>query len=184
MARRRPTPPRRATTPTPAKPEKKEVRLDSNEDLFQPALKGEARRIRPAFDKKLTKPPKSPGEKTDPPRRLAGPPADNLRNLDAAQKGLKSDEQTLEEMIQSLMNASQKGPPNDHRKNPNGKSPADQLMDMLRSRGDAGDPTDGPAGQAIGKNGQPTQGRRNRPRTRPQNPLLGNSVARPAPSTT
>ena len=27
---------------------------------------------------------------------------DNLRDLDAAQKGLKSDEQSLEEMIQSL----------------------------------------------------------------------------------
>lgn len=58
---------------------------------------------------------------------------ENLRDLDAAQKGLKSDEQTLETLIQSLMNASQKGQPNNNPKGPNGKSPADQLMDMLRS---------------------------------------------------
>jgi hypothetical protein len=58
---------------------------------------------------------------------------DNLHDLDAAQKGLKSDEQSLEEMIQSLMNASQKGQPNENQKGQIGKSPADQLMDTLRS---------------------------------------------------
>jgi hypothetical protein len=108
-----------------AKPERK---TDVEDDLFKPALKGEGEKPDPRFDRKIRQIPKRNDKRDD----LRDHQQDNLRNLDAAQKGLKSDEQTLDEMIQSLMNASQKGqqtPPND----PKDKSQTDKLSQILKS---------------------------------------------------
>jgi hypothetical protein len=143
-----------------AKPEKKGASLEGDEDAFKPALKGEREKLDPRFDKKMTKPPKKPGEKADQRDDLQDHQRDNLRNLDAAQKGLKSDEQTLEEMIQSLMQASQKDQPNNPQKS-NGKSPADQLTDMLKS--EAMKDAQQMAQRAKNAKGQPQQGQPTQP---------------------
>jgi hypothetical protein len=147
------------------KPEKKKDGMDDEEDLFKPALKGEREKLDPRFDKKLRPSPKK-GDRRD---ELQGHQQDNLRDLDAAQKGLKSDEQTLEDMIRSLMNASQKGQPSDP-KDPNGKSPADQLMDMLRS--EAMQAARQMAQRAKSGKGQPQQP----PTGTASESLMGNSI--------
>ncbi|HEX3149024.1 MAG TPA: hypothetical protein VHR66_13165 [Gemmataceae bacterium] len=156
------------------KPEKKRDGMDDDEDLFKPALKGEREKLDPRFDKKLRKPPSKPGEKADKRDDLQNHQQDNLRDLDAAQKGLKADEQTLEEMIQSLMNASQKGQPNDPQK-ANGKSQTDQLMDMLKS--EAMKNAQQMAQRAKSAKGQPQQGQPTQPPsgTAPES-MVGNSI--------
>jgi hypothetical protein len=120
--------------PTSKLPPKKKDGIEDDEDLFKPALKGEREKLDPRFDKKIRPTPKKDGKNDPSDRRdnLREHQQDNLRDLDAAQKGLKSDEQTLEEMIQSLLNASQKGNP-DQPNDPSGKGQMDQLMQMLRS---------------------------------------------------
>jgi hypothetical protein len=152
-----------------AKPEKKKDGMDDEEDLFKPALKGEREKLDPRFDKKLRPSPKK-GDRRD---ELQDHQQDNLRELDAAQKGLKSDEQTLENMIRSLMNASQKGQPNDQ-KSPSGKSPADQLMDMLRS--EAMQAARQLAQRAKNGKGQPQQGPQQPPTGTASESLMGNSI--------
>ena len=85
-------------------------------DPFQPALGG----AKPKAD---AKGPNAARKDGPPPGRreaLQDHQKDNLKNLDAAQKALASDEATLEEMIQSLVNANPRasknlpkdGPPN------------------------------------------------------------------------
>jgi hypothetical protein len=156
-------------TDTTAKPEKK-TGTDDEEDLFKPALKGEREKLDPRFAKKMRPNPKK-GDKRE---ELEDHQQDNLRDLDVAQKGLKSDEQSLEEMIQSLMNASQKGQPNSQ-KDPSGKSPADQLMDMLRS--EAMKAAMQMAQRAKqGKNGQPQSGPPQPPTGTASDSLMGNSI--------
>jgi hypothetical protein len=157
------------------KPEKKEGK-DDEEDLFKPALKGEREKLDPRFDKKLRPSPKKSGEKGDRRDELQDHQQDNLRDLDAAQKGLKSDEQSLEEMIQSLLNASQKGQPDDNQKSPNGKSPADQLMDMLRSEAMQAAKQMAQRAKQNGKNGQPQSGPPQPPTGTASESLMGNSI--------
>src|SRR5262249_4956276 len=108
---------------------------NDEEDLFKPALKGDREKLDPRFEKKIRPTPKrdgknDPGEKRD---ALRDHQQDNLRDLDAAQKGLKSDEQKLEEMIKSLLNSTQRSN-QDQPSDPSGKSQMDQLMQMLRSQ--------------------------------------------------
>jgi hypothetical protein len=100
---------------------------DLPSDPFQPALGG-------AQPKADAKGPNAAARKGGPPpgRReaLQDHQKDNLKDLDAAQKALASDEKTLEEMIQSLMNATQqtsKNPPKD------GPPPKDSLSQLLGS---------------------------------------------------
>lgn len=152
-----------------AKPEKKKDGMDDEEDLFKPALKGEREKLDPRFDKKLRPSPKKGDRRAE----LQGHQQDNLRDLDAAQKGLKSDEQTLEDMIRSLMNASQKGQPSDQ-KDPSGKSPADQLMDILRS--EAMQAARQMAQRAKSGKGQPQQGPQQPPTGTASESLMGNSI--------
>jgi phage shock protein A len=108
--------------------------MDDEKDLFKPALKGERDKLDPRFEKKIRPTPKKKNSDDPTERRdaLKEHQQDNLRDLDAAQKGLKSDEQTLEEMIQSLMKAAQQST-DDRQANPSGQSATDQLMQMLRS---------------------------------------------------
>lgn len=110
----------------PALPKKKNGIDD--EDLFKPALNGERDKLDPRFDKKLRPPPR----KGDRRGELQEHQQNNLRDLDAAQKGLKSDEQSLEEMIQSLMNAARKSDPNGPKESTS-QGKADELMKMLQS---------------------------------------------------
>jgi hypothetical protein len=114
-------------------PEKKDG-MDVPEDLFKPALKGEREKLDPRFEKKIRPMPRKKGQNEPADKRddLREHQQDNLRELDAAQKGLKSDEQTLEDMIKSLMNASQKSESNP-KNDPSDKSPTDQLSQMLKS---------------------------------------------------
>jgi hypothetical protein len=152
-----------------AEPEKKKDGPDAEDDPFRPALKGEREKLDPRFDKKLRPSPKK-GDRGD---ELQGHQQDNLHDLDAAQKGLKSDEQTLEEMIRSLLNASQKGQPND-RKDPSGKSPADRLMDMLRS--EAMEAAREMSLRAKNAKGQPQSGPMRPPTGTASDSLMGNSI--------
>ena len=88
--------------------EKKDLRTDP----FQPALGG----AKPKSDARGSNSARKDGPPADRREALQDHQKDNLRNLDAAQKALASDEKTLEQMIQSLMNATQqpqKGPPQD-----------------------------------------------------------------------
>jgi hypothetical protein len=151
------------------KPERKKDGPGAEEDPFKPALKGEREKLDPRFDKKLRPSPKK-GDRRD---ELQGHQQDNLHDLDAAQKGLKSDEQTLEEMIRSLMNASLRGQPNGQ-KDPSGKSPADQLMDMLRS--EAMQAARQMAQRAKSGKGQPQQGPQQPPTGTANESLMGNSI--------
>jgi hypothetical protein len=151
--------------------------MDDEEDLFKPALKGDREKLDPRFEKKIRPTPKKDGKRDPAEKRdaLRDHQQDNLRDLDAAQKGLKSDEQTLEEMIKSLMNASQRSgqdQPND----PSGKGQMDQLMQMLRSEAMKNAMQMAQRARQAG-NGKPQQGN-------PQSPpsglatdsLTGNSV--------
>ena len=128
-----PDPKNNENNPSRKLPPIKKDRVDDEEDLFKPALKGEREKLDPRFEKKIRPMPKKnsndPADRRD---ALKEHQQDNLRDLDAAQKGLKSDEQSLEEMIQSLMKAAQQSSDN-QQANPSGKSAMDQLKQMLRS---------------------------------------------------
>lgn len=123
-----------STNPFGKLPPKKKDGMDDEEDLFKPALKGEREKLDPRFEKKMRPMPKKNAKNVPADRRdaLKDHQQDNLRDLDAAQKGLKSDEQTLEEMIQSLMKSAKQSS-DDQEANPSGKGATDQLMQMLRS---------------------------------------------------
>src|SRR5262249_8509171 len=131
---------------------------DDEEDLFKPALNGDREKLDPRFEKKIRPTPKKDG-KNDPAEKrdaLRDHQQDNLRDLDAAQKGLKSDEQTSEEMDNSLMNASHRSSrdqPNDS----SGKGQMDQLMQMLRSEAMKNAMQMAQRARQAGK-GQPQQG--------------------------
>jgi hypothetical protein len=153
-----------------AVPKKKDGMDD--EDLFKPALNGEREKLDPRFDKKLRPMPKKGDRRED----LQGHQEDNLRDLDAAQKGLKSDQQSLEEMIQSLMNAAQKSNPNGPKESTS-QGKADELMKMLRSDAMKNAMEMAQRAKQNGK-GQPQQGQPNNkpPTGTAADSLMGNSI--------
>lgn len=175
------TAPREEDTPPDADPSKKGENSatkpekkggpDDEEDLFKPALKGEREKLDPRFDKKMRLPPKKKGDRRD---ELQEHQQDNLRDLDAAQKGLKSDEQTLEEMIQSLLNASQKAESGDPQ-DPKGRGPADQLMEMLRSEAMQAARQMAQRAKQNGK-GQPQPGQTQPPTGTASESMMGNAI--------
>jgi hypothetical protein len=166
---------------TPSEPRKKDAR-ENDDDPFKPALGGEREKPDPRFEKKLPPTPRTKGENADAADRrdaLRDHQQDNLRDLDAAQKALASDEQTLEQMIKSLMDAAQKGgqpgPPKDG--NTSAKS-ADELMKMLRSEALKS------ATQMANRAKQSRPGTGNQPGNQPPNgpaaeSIMGNSVGAP-----
>ena len=120
-----------------------------------PALNGEREKLDPRFAKKLQPIPKTGDRRED----LRDHQQDILHDLHAAQKGLKSDEQSLEEMIQSLMNSAQKSNPNGPKESTS-QGKADELMKMLQS--DAMKNARGIAQRAKqNAKGQPQQGQPN-----------------------
>ena len=97
-------------------------------DPFQPALGG----AKPKADAKGTNAARKDGPPPGRREALQDHQKDNLKNLDAAQKALASDEQTLEEMIQSLMNATQQAPKSPPKDGPPPKT-SDALNKLLGS---------------------------------------------------
>jgi hypothetical protein len=151
---------------------KPDIKPGPEDDLFKPALKGEREKLDPRFDKKMRMPPKKKDGRRD---ELQEHQQDNLRDLDAAQKGLKSDEQTLEEMIQSLMNASQKSEATDA-KGPNNKGPTDKLTDLLRSEAMKDAMKMAQRAKQNGKDGQSQSGPSQPPTGTASDSIMGNSI--------
>jgi hypothetical protein len=106
---------------------------DDKEETFMPALGGKKQEIDPRFDKKRRPVKKKPmkGDKPDPSEEQRDEMQDrqenNERNLDSAERSLKSDQQTLEEMLRQLSQA------NKNAQNPKNGQPSesDQLADAL-----------------------------------------------------
>jgi len=163
-------------------PSKKKDAADSAEDPFQPALGGERQKLDPRFEKKLPPTPRKKGDTSDAADRrdaLRNHQQDNLRDLDAAQKGLASDEQSLEAMIQSLMDAARKaGPPGAANDSNLSAKSADELMKMLRSEALKN------ATQMVSRAKQGRPGQLNQPGDKPPagtaaDSLIGNSIGDP-----
>jgi hypothetical protein len=154
-----------------ADPVKKKNGMD-DEDLFKPALNGEREKLDPRFETKLRPMPKKGDRRED----LQDHQQDNLRNLDAAQKGLKSDEQSLEEMIQSLMNAATKSNPNEPKESTS-QGKADDLMKMLQSEA-MKNAMDMAQRAKLNAKGQPQQGQPNNlpPSGTGKDSLMGHSI--------
>jgi hypothetical protein len=107
---------------------------DEDEPLFMPALGGPKPVTDKRFDKKRRPVKRKPGEKDDAEARredLQAQQERNLRNLEAAQKSLASDRQTLAQMMRQLQQAMQRnGKPQQGQQ---GDPTMDALRQMLQS---------------------------------------------------
>jgi hypothetical protein len=105
------------------------------EPLDMPALGGPRQVPDPRYDKKRRPVEKKPGDKDAQRDDLEDRQNDRLRDLDAAEKSLASDQQTLEQMLHGLEQAMQKN--NQGRPHSGQPSEADEAMqelqDMLQS---------------------------------------------------
>ncbi|HWG45822.1 MAG TPA: hypothetical protein VN688_23880 [Gemmataceae bacterium] len=104
---------------------------DEKEPLYMPALGGPKEKIDPRFAKKRRPvKPKPKDGKSDPGEQQREEREDRQNDLQAARDSLKSDQQTLEQMLQQLAQATQsKGKPNKGQPN---ESEADQLAQQLQ----------------------------------------------------
>ena len=114
---------------------------DDKEPLDMPALGGPKQVPDKRFDKKKRPTEKKPGDKDDPDAKrddLESHQNDRLRDLDAAEKSLASDQKSLEQMMQALEQAvKNNGGQKPHKPSQNPGDPADdamqQLADMMQS---------------------------------------------------
>jgi cell division septum initiation protein DivIVA len=162
-------------------PEPRQKKDTPGDDLLKPALGGESQKLDPRFEKKLKPTPRKKGDNSDAADRrdaLRNHQQDNLRDLDAAQKALASDEQSLEEMIQSLMDAARKGQPGAPNDSNTSAKAADELMKMLRSEA-LKNATQMASRAKQGRQGHPNQPGDQPPAGTAADSLIGNSVSGP-----